>query len=624
MTWHHTRTVADGPGRSPVVKRGRPVAIDQGAVSEQGGWEWVPRCEERNWADDIEQCKGRALTGPSETLWLKTATALACLFRTARTWPLLSIGLIVLIQHVFVLDLRHLWWADEVRHGGVLLDLQALGHGWALSLNGAPYPDKPPLYFWLLAAASALADSNAAWVFFAVLALTVLMTCLATWHLAMRLLKDPTIALISVIILVTGSYFIALSHYVRMDFMFTALIVLAWAAFYKAIATVTLDRTAVIAGFGLAALACLTKGPVGALLPLSAFAVDLLVRGKAGLLLDRAVLAGAALLFGILGVWAAGVFYFGGVDYLLHQVNSQIVQRAIGGGQSWPSYLRYAVTFPLTLLPWGLVFLFKAGKRDEGLAQPIRFLTTTVVTGLALLSVIGEKHEYYLLPLLVPVAILCGERLTRLDPARCQGFASMLAIYTAAIGLILLTLWQFGPFFLKDSPHILPTAAGLIWPGVVALALAAGIFALHRATLQAVMMGVLMGQSAFSTVLIEQVFPALDQVLSPSRLLSLMQPALAAGYDPAFVHGIKGVFAHDLGRHYGDLDGLYQLEPWLKDKACVVLALQWGEWQQMSSHTAGFQILGCVGFLGQTHVVVARPAGLEVAEQEHGVACVPK
>ena len=39
MTWHHTRTVADGPGRSPVVKRGRPVAIDQGAVSEQGGLE---------------------------------------------------------------------------------------------------------------------------------------------------------------------------------------------------------------------------------------------------------------------------------------------------------------------------------------------------------------------------------------------------------------------------------------------------------------------------------------------------------------------------------------------------------------------------------------------------------
>src|SRR3989338_2363272 len=37
---------------------------------------------------------------------------------------------------------RDLWWSDEVRHGGVLLDLASKGDWWALHLNGAPYTDK--------------------------------------------------------------------------------------------------------------------------------------------------------------------------------------------------------------------------------------------------------------------------------------------------------------------------------------------------------------------------------------------------------------------------------------------------------------------------------------------------
>ena len=48
-------------------------------------------------------------------------------------------------------------------------------------------------------------------------------------------------------------------------------------------------------------------------------------------------------------------------------------------------------------------------------------------------------------------------------------------------------------------------------------------------------------QTLFAAILLGRVMPALDPVLSPAALATLMQPAIAAGYPPAVAHGIPGV-----------------------------------------------------------------------------------
>lgn len=75
--------------------------------------------------------------------------------------PVWVIVALVLAQHVPLIWVRGLWWSDEVRHGGVLADLTKEGHFWALTLNGQPYNDKPPLYFWYLAGVQALVGPGA-------------------------------------------------------------------------------------------------------------------------------------------------------------------------------------------------------------------------------------------------------------------------------------------------------------------------------------------------------------------------------------------------------------------------------------------------------------------------------
>ena len=48
---------------------------------------------------------------------------------------------------------RDAWAPDEPRYAQVAQEMLHDGHWWYPHVNARPYPDKPPLYFWLAAAA---------------------------------------------------------------------------------------------------------------------------------------------------------------------------------------------------------------------------------------------------------------------------------------------------------------------------------------------------------------------------------------------------------------------------------------------------------------------------------------
>ena len=75
------------------------------------------------------------------------------------------------------------------------------------------------------------------------------------------------------------------------------------------------------------------------------------------LLADRAVLGGAGILAAGLAIWAGGLLYFGGADYLARLFDRQIVGRTLDTrGGVW-GYLRYFWAFPAVLLPYSLLLL---------------------------------------------------------------------------------------------------------------------------------------------------------------------------------------------------------------------------------------------------------------------------
>lgn len=527
--------------------------------------------------------------------------------------PVWVIVALVLAQHVPLIWVRGLWWSDEVRHGGVLADLTKEGHFWALTLNGQPYNDKPPLYFWYLAGVQALVGPGAV-AFFTGLAGTVLAYALATWHLARHLGLDRPRALGAVGVLLSGSYMLAASHYARMDFLFAAAILLAWGSFYAASAKPYLSARAVLAGFAFATLAAWIKGPVGVALPVLGFALHLGVLRRGRDLLSRPVLGGAALLLAGIALWAGGLVWFGGAERLASLFSHQIVGRAMDSrGHGWAS-LRYMLTFPAVLLPFALLALWPRNwRRISGPAN--RYLLICLGSGGLVLTLIGEKHEYYLIPLLPLAAILLVQMLGR-------GLAPFLALWLAGQAVLALAAQSLGGWIDPQALHIQPALAAAAPAGAVGLALAVALWIWGKSRgWGQVLAGFVGAQTLFAAILLGRVMPALDPVLSPAALATLMQPAIAAGYPPAVAHGIPGVFAFDLGQPYAALTTDQAVLDWLAETPRGVLALQQAEWQAMSAQAPQAQVLGCLPFLGQDLIVLAFPPGLDAPPPAQDTGC---
>lgn len=533
-------------------------------------------------------------SGLAERLWS------AALLR-----PVLAILLIVIAQHAFTLPLRDLWWSDELRHAGVMLDLRQGGDWIALRLNGAPYPDKPPVYFWMIYALQMIFGTQV-WVIFLNLAITVALAALATFTMARSLTGVRDTALVAAFVFLSGSYLQVQSHYARMDFLFTALICLSWTAFYCAMRQHDLGRKAIVAGFFWAGLAVLVKGPVGILLPVAALLGEALRQRRVVVLADRSVALGFLVTALMAGTWLIGVIWQGGSDYLAMFFNGQIVDRALDARAGATGYLRYLVTLPLAALPWSILLFFPGDLRK--LPSVAGYPLVCLLTGLSVLTLIGEKHEYYLLPLLAPVAILVALTLDRLSPARLRIAAIMMSAQLAVIGSALVVAPRILAWLAPYAAHVIPVGQALVLPGALAIGLAVAILIFFDGGRIRLLLGVLLAQTLFFSVLMIQVFPRINDVLSASEFGTLMRPKIAEGYSAGVVHGIGGVFAATLNTHYRQLVGAEVTQSWLAATPKAVLALENEMWEEIAPAFPGAEVLGCIPFLGLHFTVIATPS----------------
>jgi 4-amino-4-deoxy-L-arabinose transferase len=90
-------------------------------------------------------------------------------------------GFFAIVFCVNLLIPRDLWVQDEARYGEVLREMIAT-QGWLVPhLNGYPYPDKPPLFFWLVAGiAKVVGQKECAFRLLSVLS-TLAATSLPSW-----------------------------------------------------------------------------------------------------------------------------------------------------------------------------------------------------------------------------------------------------------------------------------------------------------------------------------------------------------------------------------------------------------------------------------------------------------
>ncbi|WP_158264275.1 hypothetical protein [Nitratireductor sp. StC3] len=516
--------------------------------------------------------------------------------------PYLAISALVLLQTVPALWARELWWLDELRHAAVLSELLDHGHWLALFLNGEFYPDKPAGYFWLLAALSLGAGTQAPWIHFLAVAIGAVMMANATVWLARIVAPDDRrLALVAGIVLVTGLFFVERMHYPRMDPHFGAFIAWSLGAFFIALSR-PLAIGWTVAAFVFAACAVLVKGPVGFVFPLLTALAWLVWRGRPSRLFRVDVACGLAVFAAILGLYGFGLYRAQGAAYLQALAGDVGTRTMADAFRLYFHLPHYVFMLAYRWLPWTLLLLVLPWTGLLSALRPARlgaartagdggyaFLVLSVVAPLLVLTFLRYVSMNFLLCFYPALAVLTGRVVLDLGPRRAAWFRSTVAgLFVLGVPVMIVIAWRnYYDFFIVGNL-------------VAALVLAPFAFGLWRWRMADWDRWLPMLALTVATVSLPHfllTLPALDIRKSTRPACEAARPYLEAGWNPLVLRPGRwsGVFQYYCGRRIPEIVGWDALLDEIAGRDKVVVLMQEGAWAQLEPNPGGFRLIGPPG-----------------------------
>jgi 4-amino-4-deoxy-L-arabinose transferase-like glycosyltransferase len=307
-----------------------------------------------------------------------------------------------------------LWNPDEPRYAQAAREMVQGGDWILMHFNGAIYPDKPPLFFWLIALFSFLWQGFTSFSARFPSALFGTLTVVLTFFIGRRLYSSRT-GFLSGLILATSLEFAYLSVRANID---TALTFFTTAALFCLIHWYKNTKEGrpcfSIYGFYIGmALGTLTKGPVGFLIPLLVGLVYLVYEKDWQAIRKMRLLTGLLLFMGMTLAWYLPAVMKGGRSYLQMTLLQHTVDRyATGWSHANPFYF-YFMTFPVDFLPWSFFLpgavAYGYSKEMTGKRKEFFFLLIWCIVIFVFLSLSRGKRSLYLLPLFPSAALLVGK-----------------------------------------------------------------------------------------------------------------------------------------------------------------------------------------------------------------------
>jgi len=350
----------------------------------------------------------------------------------------------VLATSVFLLGIGRtdLWPPDETRVAEISREMLDHGHWLLPRLNGRPFIEEPPLFYWLQAgtfhSSGGLSSAAARFPAATSAALAVLVTAVLA-----RLLGAS--GGIAALVLATAPEFWWMARSGTPDTAATAATALALTLFFLAWKT---RRNAALAGAVAAAgMAFWLKSLLGPGLAVLTLLVFLALAGTGRLRGRQLGLAGLGLSL-VLASWMAALTWTQGGDAISFFLVTNHLGRIVGSrgvGHHRPA-LYYAYNLALDLLPWSialpaaLVAAWRRRRDPDRLLPLLWAACMTVALGLS-----ATKRPHYLLPAYPGFAVLIalwwqGEEQTRFDRATRRALAAtaLLGLPVLVFGLLLL------------------------------------------------------------------------------------------------------------------------------------------------------------------------------------------
>jgi 4-amino-4-deoxy-L-arabinose transferase-like glycosyltransferase len=327
-----------------------------------------------------------------------------------------ALVLILLLTVWFGYELggRSLWHPDEGRYSEIPREMVATGDYLTPRLNGVKYFEKPVLFYWLQAGAIEVFGVHE-WSLRLWTAFFGGIGCLAVFFAGYRLFGRGT-GWFAAVILATSVWYDLLGSAITLDMAVTAFLTSALLAFLMGVREPPgWTRRWWLWGFyALAALATLTKGLIGIVIPGMVIFGWMVATRKWSLLRSMYLPSGILLFLAIAAPWHVLVsqanpefawFYFVHEHFLRYLTTEH--------HRSEPFWFFVPVLF-IGMFPWSAFFVeaIRRGLTNQW-SQPQAYEDTWFLAlwaGLVFLffSMSGSKLATYILPVMPPLAILCG------------------------------------------------------------------------------------------------------------------------------------------------------------------------------------------------------------------------
>ncbi|WP_236187886.1 lipid IV(A) 4-amino-4-deoxy-L-arabinosyltransferase [Pseudomonas pharyngis] len=358
----------------------------------------------------------------------------------SKRWALPLLLGIFLLAYLLPLGSHGLWIPDETRYAQISQEMLLSGNWVSPHFMNLRYFEKPAAGYWMIAIGQAVFGQNLFGVRFAS-ALSTGLSVLLCFLIARRLWNDPRKSFVCALLYMSFVIVAGQAGYANLDPQFTFWVNLSLVALWFALDSRSNGQR--IAGWAVLGLACgmgfMTKGFLAWLLPvLIALPWMLWQKRWKELLLYGPVAIAVAIIVSL--PWVVAV-HGQEPDYWRFFFWHEHIRRFAGDDAQhdapWWFYLPLLVAFSL---PWVgmLPVAFKQAwqtRRETGIA----FLGLWLLMPLLFFSLSNGKLPTYILPCLLPLALLLGHALAdrlRLEHGRALGLNGLLNLLLGIVTLI--------------------------------------------------------------------------------------------------------------------------------------------------------------------------------------------
>jgi 4-amino-4-deoxy-L-arabinose transferase-like glycosyltransferase len=358
---------------------------------------------------------------------------------------------------------------DEPRYARVAVEMQRAREWVTPTLQGRPWLEKPPLYYWLAGLAFRLLGENE-WAARLPAACAALLLAGATALVGARL-YGAAAGLHAGFVLATSPLVFVYGRAASMDLLLAAFLTLALGLFALRLFGIA-GRLAAPAGFAALGLAILAKGPLALLLFGLVAAGHALVSRDLRLLRLALHPAGLVALLAVAAPWHLAILADQGRHFVEVFLLDHNVARFTSTIHRHPGpFVYYLPVLLVGLFPWSGLVLPALGGASPRTSRVDLFLLLWLALPLAFFSVAGSKLPGYVVPCLPPLALLMGRAAARMAQDEDVGPAWAGRRTAALVGLVVAAAIASAPLVLRwtGEPAWSSAVPAALWAALVAL-----------------------------------------------------------------------------------------------------------------------------------------------------------